>query len=899
MSKVYVPGSGPSVPKLMILGDCPTSKDTQAGHYFAGGDGRELSYICKDAGINLSECWVTAVSKYEVPPNYKGDKKIPFAIRAQQAGIDMPTQLKELQEEINSIKPNCILALSSTALWALSGKTDIVSHRGSILHGMGTKFVPTYHPHDLLFSDKGAEFKGYYNRQIMAFDFRRAKEESQNRELVLPNRTLEICRNSHQLAEFWHRYKNTHKKVYVDIESGNTCLPICVGFAFTPGHGICVPLWNTNGISTIPDSDLTQIWILVDAILRHHEVVGQNFNYDRDRLKRYGFTIPKFVGDTMYKAFAINPELPKSLGFNTSIYTREPFYKDEGMYFGSINDLFTGCARDSCVTCEVDQNMDSDLDEIGQRKFYENFLMRLPDLYWGIEQQGFRVDSEARKRLLQKYIAWDERLRLKLYQLTGTDINVNSPKQIGILLFENLKLPRKPNTGEESITELLNSPKVAADERVTEILEAILEDRRVRKTISTYMMALPDYDGRMRTTCFPCLETGRSNTGQQDEPIRPAVEVFDEDGKKKKKSMGIAFQTMTKHGDIGADVREMYVPDLPAVLSPFERQQIEYEIGRPLTDEDLEEVFIQADSSQAEARVVWLLADDEEALKLVDTIDYHAYTAVWFFGPNEELFNYDKKKLGYEHPIRFCGKTLRHAGHLGAGKRRASISVNTDARKFKIPIHISEAVAERALKIFHAKQPKIQQVFQASVIDCLKRNRVLVAPVPYGVDSEVGGRRTFYERWGEELFRQAFSYIPQRTVTDNTKGAGLRIKQRCPGIKITMESHDALLFCIPKYRLSTWVPIIREEFERPIDFSRCSIPRRSLVIPCELEIGNNYYEFKKFKFDFQPTAKPMLTTSELPVRELNVTERFTVVNMPRDTKLDNDIYSAQERKYGI
>jgi hypothetical protein len=73
-------------------------------------------------------------------------------------------------------------------------------------------------------------------------------------------------------------------------------------------------------------------------------------------------------------------------------------------------------------------------------------------------------------------------------------------------------------------------------------------------------MALPDYDGRMRTTYFLCLETGRTSTGQQDPPIRPNVEVRDENNAKKKKVMGIAFQTMTKHGDIGADIRGMYIP---------------------------------------------------------------------------------------------------------------------------------------------------------------------------------------------------------------------------------------------------------------------------------------------------------------------------------------------------
>lgn len=262
------------------------------------------------------------------------------------------------------------------------------------------------------------------------------------------------------------------------------------------------------------------------------------------------------------------------------------------------------------------------------------------------------------------------------------------------------------------------------------------------------------------------------------------------------------------------------------------------------------DIFIQADSSQAEARVVWKLANDEEALELVDRIDYHALTSTWFFPVRYE--EVDKKRLGYEHPIRFCGKTLRHAGHLGAGKRRASIEVNTQARKYKIPVHISEAVAEKALKIFHAKQPKIQQVFHKGIVDCLTKSRILIAPLPYGIDSDIGARRTFYERWGEDLFRIAFSHIPQNAITNNTKAAGLRILARLPFIRIYMEAHDSLLFACKESQLAICIPIIKEEFERPLDFSRCSLPRSPLIIPCEIETGYNYASLKKFKFAEQP-----------------------------------------------
>ncbi|MGH9977566.1 MAG: hypothetical protein ACRD8Z_17285, partial [Nitrososphaeraceae archaeon] len=225
-----------------------------------------------------------------------------------------------------------------------------------------------------------------------------------------------------------------------------------------------------------------------------------------------------------------------------------------------------------------------------------------------------------------------------------------------------------------------------------------------------------------------------------------------------------------------------------------------------------------------------------------------------------------------------------------AGKRRAAVTVNTDARKYKIPIAITEAIAERALMIFHARQPKIRAVFQAGVIDCLKKNRQLIAPLPYGIDSPCGGKRTFFERWDEELFRQGFSYLPQRAVSDNTKAAALRIKERVPRIRIVMESHDALLFCIPIIRLQEWTPIIKEEMERPISFEHCSLPRPSLIIPCEIETGYNYKDMSKFK-DLPIISAP-ITVPIMPPKSIQ--EQFLAQEaLPPDSKLTDIIYRDQ------
>jgi uracil-DNA glycosylase family 4 len=833
---IYVPAYGPIGAKIMFVGESPSTQEVVEKRPFVGPSGKELTALCKDVGIYRDNTWVSNVCKYYVPPD-TGIKKIPFTTRAKNYGIDIQACLDELQNEVNSIKPNVIVPLGGTALWAFTGKTSITNYRGSILRGMGRKLVPTYHPAHLLHMAAGAEMKGYWNRQVMLCDLRRALAESHSPDINLPYRNLNVCRNSAQLADFIQRYQE-FTRPSIDIEAAGTCIPVCIGIAFTPTEGICVPLWSTKEFP-IPTADLVSMWIILAKFLAAHNIVGQNFKYDEDKINRLGFVIGSLASDTMLKAHAINPELPKRLAFNQSIFTREPFYKDEGMYEGSLSDLFIGCARDACVTKEIDLAMDVDLDELNQRPFYENFLMKLHPVYLDIEREGFTIDYTARDALFAKYIKWSEHLSYELWNIAGDHVNVNSPKQIALLLFENWKLPYRKGTGEEELTALLNNVGKTGVHNPTHRrgIEIILEKRRVDKTINNYLMAMPDFDGKMKTSYFLCLETGRTSTHQLDPPIRPTIEIKDEYGKKKKKSIGTPFQTMTKHGDIGADVRSQY-------------------IAEP------EYIYAQADSAQAEARVVFLLADDEQALKDIDEHDYHALTASWFFGGSES--DYSKKVLGYESPIRFAGKTLRHAGHLGAGKRRAATELNTQARKYKIPITIDESGADRALKIFHAKQPKIQKVFQASVISALEKNRQLIAPVPWGFDIKYGGTRTFFERWGEELFRQGFSYIPQRAISDSTKGAAIRLRRDHPKafkerlMVILMESHDALLFMIKEKRLEEFSPIIKEEMERPIIFENCSIPRRNLIVPCELETGYNYQDLKKFKFA-RPEHIPLVT----------------------------------------
>lgn len=810
----YLGGSGPFGAKIVFIYDSPSVSELESGKVSPP---KDLYRLAREVGLNLDNCWHTYVVKEYVMPNTT--KKIPFANRCKSSGIDLSKYINDLREELKQLSPNLIIAVGGTPLWVLTGNKSIQDYRGSILSGWGYKVIATYNPDDL--NRQFGEMSSYYQRQIVRFDLKRALDESYSSAINLPNRTLHIARSINDVRDFISQFKNhIHPAIDIEAHPNGSCIPISISASFTPSCGMTFPLWNCDGISSIPDGELALIWIEVAKLLAKHDIIGQNFKYDEDKIKRLGFIIKSLRSDIMLKSFAINPELPKNLAFNTSIHTREPFYKNEGMYEGSISDLLLGGARDACVTKEIDISMEKELEELNLVKFFYNFLMKLHTLYLSVEQLGILVDENKREGILRKYISWDEKLKYELFKIAGYDINVGSWQQVDKLLYEILKIPRRKGTGEEVLTGLLNN--VIKKENQKQACENILLQRRVKKTINQYALAIPDFDGRMRTSYFICLETGRTATSIQEPPIRPWVETRDDSNKKKYKALGASFQTITKHGDIGPDVRTMYVAD-PGY------------------------VFISADSEQAEARVTSLLAEDYEMLAMYDNHDVHALTASWFFGGTED--DWSKKKLGYECPQRFIGKTLRHAGERGAKGNRAAIEVNTNARKYGVPINISKQEADLRLQIFHEKTPNIQRVYFKQVEEELAKSRMLVAPLPYGVDAESGGKRIFFERWGDELNRQAFSYIPQRAVSDNTKAAAMRIISRASFLKgLAIEAHDGLLFLCPIGKEQEVGRIIKEEMERPIDFTCCSLRRElPLSIPCSLEIGTDLYESKKFK----------------------------------------------------
>lgn len=821
----YVRGEGPLHAKLMVVGEAPGFDEDREKRPFVGASGRLLNKLLHEAGIERSQCYVTNIVKIR-PPDNKFD-------RLREYGVSPVDYLPELWQEIQAVRPNCILALGANALKFLTGRSgkgnSIGENRGSILRLVPQarhecKVVPSYHPAALLHM-RGSEVADPMVRLFMEMDYKRAVEEAAYPEFDLPVRALTIARNSSDTWRFIQRNKSA-PMMAADVEV-QWSIPTVLGISFSKTEALAIPLLDfpskfhggESHICVSPRDVADSLRTVFNHVRQSGiKIIGQNFKFDEDKLEPRGWRRTGRLIDLMLIHATLYPEFPKSLEFMASVHTREPFWKNDTMYQKGIEPLCIGCARDSAVSYEIAEVLLPQLEEFGLNEFYFGFdendwrypfgVEKLHNLYRRMDAVGFPFDKAKNKELRDKYRGLAAARQVELNTLLGFELNVNSngPKNaVARALYDHLGLPVRGKggrgTGEDVLVALMNSPQVKNEEH-KRIMALILEIRRLRRVDSGYLKAELDFDGRMRTNYkIVGTETGRTSTSIQDSPVRPY-------------KMGLAFQTMTKHGEIGPDLRKQF-PVEPGY------------------------VYMQADSRQAEARVVWLLAKNIEGLKKLDDPNYdvHAETASWF-NPEYTVEQLKKDKLR-----RFTGKKIRHAGHYDMQKRRCMLEFNNDAKKFGLDIQITEWKADQLLELFHKNDVSIKEVFHAEIRDYVDEHKYLISPF--------GRRREFFGSPDDHgFYKECYAQIPQATVADNTKRAMLGIRQEDADVRFVLEWHDGFLALVPEKEAQAYGRLFTTWMEKPIDFSECSLPRHTITIPCELEISDTtFYDLKTYELD--------------------------------------------------
>jgi uracil-DNA glycosylase family 4 len=803
---------------VCFVGEAPGANEEAEGKPFVGASGKELQRMAEEAGIDLGTSWFTNAYKVRPPSNQ--------VWRVSELGIDNSLFQNALYEEIEQYKPTIIIACGATALKFLcpgttskkDGEVKITQWTGSLLRsdrfGWDHYVVPMPHPAYIL--------REWSDRPVAVFCLARAAEElayyrSHGKLQPLPERKILAEPSADDVLTFLHDADNSPRPVAGDIETfrrnqNDTGFPYTMGLAVDSKYAVSFSLWD------YPLPKLTRIWRSLDKILSTHKLIGQNWvTFDLPHLENIGFSpSPFLVDDTLVRHHTLWPEFPHKLQFQTFQYTREPYYKDEGKFWNPKHGkkgLMVYNAKDCLVDYEIWERQEEELDERGLRQFYNDHAMRLTAHLHRVSQHGYMTDA-AKLDALRKHIQQElgkacvevskiigkptvpnSEMAKKLEKTLGKKVfNIGSPAQLKTeLKLLGMELPKNHDGNETANEESLN--KLFA-KNGHPVLKQTITIRELNKIKGTYVEA------RLKDGV---LYTQYVSTGTLSGRRASRETVF---------GYGTNLQNIPIRSELGRKYRECIV-------------------ARP------GKIFVMCDQVQAEDWVVQgLIADisgDRRGLdELLRGVDRHRRLACFIFSLPDN--KYDDK--GWKDSAeRFIGKKTRHAGNYDMEAQRFSEVMANEGH------HVSKQHCEYMLGKFHEYDPGIKGVFHRYVVDQLSSSRTLVTP--FGRERIFFGLRPFNDN--KKIFKEAYSYIPQSAVGDNTGKAIIYVEEKAPEIFgyhiLQGDTHDSLNTEVndDNDTILKTIKLLHDSFDRRLVFPN----GLSFTIPIEVEIGYSLADKKK------------------------------------------------------
>jgi len=269
------------------------------------------------------------------------------------------------------------------------------------------------------------------------------------------------------------------------------------------------------------------------------EKIGQNIKYDLKILSHYGVQIKGKLFDTMIAHYLINPDMRHNMDVLSETYLKyspksiENLIGKKGKNQKSMRDVALEeikeyAAEDADVTFQLKQNFSPILDKAETKKLFDEIEIPLIPVLAAMELEGINLDVPFLKSMSVEMVKESSELEQKIYETAGEKFNLASPKQLGDILFDKLKIggakQKKTKTGqyatgEEVLSYLANEHQIVKD---------ILDWRQMVKLQSTYIDALPNQvdatTGRVHTDYMQTVAaTGRlssNNPNLQNIPIR-------------------------------------------------------------------------------------------------------------------------------------------------------------------------------------------------------------------------------------------------------------------------------------------------------------------------------------------------------------------------------------------
>ena len=338
--------------------------------------------------------------------------------------------------------------------------------------------------------------------------------------------------------------------------------------------------------------------------------IGQNIKYDLEVLANYGISLNGKMFDTMIAHYVIQPELHHNMDYLAEIYLKyktihiEELIGPKGKGQKNMRDLtpqqiYEYAAEDADVTLKLKNVLEKELKKYEVEHLFYDIEMPLMPVLASMEMNGVRLDTESLKETSDVLTTRMKSIEHKIYELAGQEFNIASPKQVGEILFDKLKIvekTKKTKTGQY----VTNEEVLQGLKHKHEIVENILEHRGLKKLLGTYVDALPSlinpHTGHIHTSFNQTVtSTGRLSSSDPN------------------------LQNIPVRGEDGKEIRKAFIPE-PGCL------------------------FFSADYSQIELRVMAHLSDDENMIEAFrEGYDIHAATAAKIYKENIDEVSRDQR----------------------------------------------------------------------------------------------------------------------------------------------------------------------------------------------------------------------------------------------------------------
>ena len=553
---------------------------------------------------------------------------------------------------------------------------------------------------------------------------------------------------------------------------------VCLSFAFRKHEAFCVPLPAKRSEAQKVLDEFREIFADENVMK-----IGQNIKYDMLMLSNYDIEVKGKLFDTMLAHYLIQPELKHNLDYLCEIYLNYEKIPTENligkkgksqvtMRSVSPEKLRDYACEDADLTLQLKQAVEPELDKYEVRRLFEEMEMPLVPVLVHMENAGVKLNSDELKNyavvLLEQIIG----IERGIIEMAGEEFNVSSPKQLGVILYEKLKIDsnvkmtktKQYSTSEEVLVRLSDRHP---------IINKILEYRGLKKLLSTYVEALPlltdPKTGKLHTSYNQAITaTGRLssvNPNLQNIPIR------DESGR---------------------EIRKAFIPS------------------------DDEHIFLSADYSQIELRVMAALSHDEEMLKAFsENKDIHAITAAKIYQIPETEVTSDMRRKA---------KTANFGIIYG-------ISAFGLSQRLNIP----RTEAKELIDGYFESFPKIKDFMDAQIK--LARNQ--------GYVQTIKGRKRYLNDINSAnavvrgmAERNAINAPIQGSAADIIKMAMINIFRQFEMLKLkakmVLQVHDELNFDVYRPELEKVKEIVQHEMVNAVDIG--------VPLTIEMNAANNWLD---------------------------------------------------------